>query len=223
MKKKDLVIFDLDGTLIDSAPSLHKAVNCMLQELNLEPLDLETVRDFIGNGSAILVKRALARDIDYQKYEIDEDLAKKALDTLLEYYGANLTADTLLYEGAKETLENLKEKGYKIALATNKPNQFVKEILEHFKIDKYFDYTIGAGVVENKKPHPQMLLKVCKDMQVEPKSAIMVGDTNNDILAAKNAKMDSIALTYGYSAININEFSPTFVCNNFNEITNFLV
>ena len=223
MKKKDLVIFDLDGTLIDSAPSLHKALNYMLQELNLEPLDLETVRDFIGNGSAILVKRALARDIDYQKYEIDEDLAKKGLEILMKYYGDNLTQDTILYKGVEETLNTLFKKGYKMALATNKAHKFVPEILEHFNLDKYFEYTIGAGIVENKKPHPQMLLKVCKDMQVEPKSAIMVGDTNNDILAAKNAKMDSIALTYGYSAINVNEFSPTFVCNNFNEITNFLV
>jgi phosphoglycolate phosphatase len=223
MQKKDLIIFDLDGTIIDSAPSLHKAVNFMLNKLELEPLDLETVRDFIGNGSAVLVKRALVRDREYQNYDIDEELAKKALDILMQYYGANLTADTILYEGVEETLENLKNKNYKIALATNKPNQFVKEILEHFNIDKYFDYSIGAGVVEHKKPHPQMLLKVCEELKTQPKDAIMVGDTDNDIIAAKNANMDSIALTHGYSHIDVEKLEPTFVCNHFTQINKILL
>jgi len=223
MKKKDLVIFDLDGTIIDSAPSLHKAVNFMLKKLSLEPLDLQTVRDFIGNGAAILVKRALVRDRAYQNYDIDEALAKRALDILLEYYSANLTDDTILYEGAKQTLQALQENGYKIALATNKPNQFIQEILEHFQIDTYFNYTIGAGVVANKKPHPQMLLKVCEELETSPQKAIMIGDTENDIVAAQNAKMDSIALTHGYSHNDLRELNPTFVCNDFSQINKILL
>jgi len=223
MQKKDLVIFDLDGTIIDSAPSLHKAVNFMLKKMGKEPLDLETVRDFIGNGAAILVKRALVRNREYQNYTIDENQAQEALNILLEYYQANLTADTILYDDVTQTLQKLKDANYKLALATNKPNQFVQEILEHFKIDRYFDYTIGAGVVEHKKPHPQMLLKVCKELQSKPQDAIMVGDTNNDILAAKSANMDSIALTHGYSHIDLKSLNPSFLCNHFSEIEKILL
>jgi phosphoglycolate phosphatase len=222
-KQKELVIFDLDGTIIDSAPSLHNALNFMLKELNLEPIELEVAREYIGNGAQVLVKRVLVRDFNYEKHEIDEQLFKKALDILLSYYGKNLTEHTVLYNGAKETLEALQNAGYKMAIATNKPNQFVQEILEYFDIAKYFDYVIGSGVVEHRKPHPAMLLKVCEELAIKPQNSIMVGDTINDILGAKNANMDSIALTHGYTHIDLSELNPTYICNDFKEITEILV
>ncbi len=220
---KDLIIFDLDGTLIDSVASLHKALNYMLKELNKDEISLKLTRDFIGNGANILVKRALVKDRGYEKYKIDDKLFQKALNILLDFYSKNLTQETYLYNGAKNCLEKLKNKNFKLAIATNKPYEFINEILEYFKIKKYFDYIIGAGVVEKKKPHPDMLLKVCKELKISPNKSIMIGDSQNDIIAAKNAKIDSIGVTWGYSHIDLKELNPNFICHNFKELEDILI
>ena len=220
-KDKELIIFDLDGTLIDSAPSLNKALNYMLKELNLEPISLQQTRDYIGNGSLILVKRALVKNKDYKKYNLDEELVKKAQELLLNYYKNNLVEDTTLYNGVKEGLEELAKRRYKLALATNKPHEFVKEILNSFDISKYFKIALGAGVVENKKPNPEILYHITNTLNISPSKAVMVGDSINDIKAAKNANIDSIGVRYGYSDIDIKELKPTVVCDNFKEILQY--
>ena len=220
-ENKELIIFDLDGTLIDSAPSLHKALNFMLNRLNLPEVSLEQTRDYIGNGSLVLVKRALVKDKDYEKYDLDEEFVKKAQNLLLEYYKNNLTNDTTLYNGVLETLDKLYNKGLNLALATNKPDIFVEEILDYFNLKKYFKVAYGAGVVKNKKPDPELLLKICNELNIKPTKSVMVGDSINDIKAASNANMDSIALTYGYSDIDLKALNPTIVCNSFEEILKF--
>ena len=218
---KELIIFDMDGTLIDSAPSLAFAINHMLKELNREPVSLTRVREFIGKGSEILVKRALLNRVDIDNISINEEEFKNAHKILLDFYGKNLNAKTTLFENTKETLEEL-QKEYKIALVTNKPHQFVSEILEHFNIDKYFDYTLGASDKIAKKPAPDMLLETCKYFSIEPNNAVMIGDSNNDILAAKSANIDTIAVTYGYSNEDISTLNPTLIVDNLLEIPKVL-
>ena len=218
---KKLIIFDMDGTLIDSAPSLAYAINLMLKDLNKEPLSVNRVREFIGQGSEILVKRALVNDVNYQNYNIDEDYFKKAHQIFLKHYSNNLNSKTTLFKNAKETLEFLKDK-YKLALVTNKPQQFVKDILQHFEIDKYFDYILGANENIAKKPAPDMLIKTLNDLNIEPKEAIMVGDSANDITAAKSANIDTIAVTYGYYSGDIKELEPTFVIDDLKDIKEVL-
>ena len=221
LKNKKLVIFDMDGTLIDSAPSLAYAINHMLKELNREPITLDRVRDFIGKGSEILVKRALLNRVDIDDIKISEQEFKNAHKILLDFYGKNLNAKTSLFPNTKETLEEL-QKNYKIALVTNKPHQFVSEILKHFKIDNYFDYILGATDKIAKKPAPDMLLESCKHFNIEPKYAVMVGDSSNDILAAKSANIDIIAVTYGYSNEDISTLNPTLIVDNLLEIPKVL-
>ena len=218
-KDKELIIFDLDGTLIDSAPSLANAILFMLKELNLEPLDRELIKTFVGNGADILVKRSLARDKDYTKVKIDQELFNKAKELFFNYYANNLTQDTLLYPNVKETLKFLKEKGYTLALATNKPYRFIETLLEHFDIYDLFTIYLGGDSVENKKPNPQMLLEILNRLNKPPQKAVMVGDSSNDILAAKRANIDSIALTYGYNqGVNLKELNPTIICSDFSEL-----
>lgn len=218
---KELIIFDMDGTLIDSAPSLAFAINHMLKELNRETISLNRVREFIGKGSEILVKRALLNRVDIDNIAINEEEFKNAHKILLDFYGKNLNAKTTLFPNTKETLEEL-QKEYKIALVTNKPHQFVNEILEYFNIDKYFDYTLGASDKIAKKPAPDMLLATCKYFNIEPNSAVMIGDSNNDILAAKSADIDTIAVTYGYSNKDIRELEPTVTVDNLAQIPKVL-
>jgi len=221
LNNKELIIFDMDGTLIDSAPSLCYAINHMLKELNKNTITLQRVQEFIGKGSEILVKRALLNKVDIDNCKIDEDEFKNAHKILIDFYGRNLNAKTTLFSNTKETLEKL-NKEYKIALVTNKPHQFVNEILEHFKIDNYFDYILGATDKIAKKPAPDMLLTTCKHFNIEPKSAVMVGDSSNDILAAKAANIESIAVSYGYSNEDISKLKPTVIINSLKEIIEVL-
>ena len=218
-KNKKLIIFDMDGTLIDSVPSLAYAINYMLRELGKSTFSADTIRNWVGNGAQVLVKRALVGSRDYEKFEIDKKLETKALDIFLKFYGKNLNEKTTLYPNVLETLAELKNRGYILTIATNKPHEFVEDMLKHFKLDRYLDSYLGAGVIENKKPHPDMLLKICEDFKLSPKDAVMVGDSSNDIIAANRANMDSIALTYGYNNnSNLKEFNPTIVFDSFADI-----
>jgi len=218
---KELIIFDMDGTLIDSAPSLAYAINLMLKEIGKEPLSLDRIREFIGKGAEILVKRSLLNCVDYENKNIDSELFNKAHKLLLDYYSKNLNTKTTLFDGAKETLKLLKD-SYKIALVTNKPQEFVGEILENFNIDSYFDYILGATNKIAKKPAPDMLLKTCQDLNINTKDAIMIGDSANDIIAAKSANIDTIAVSYGYYSGDIKELNPTIVVDKLIDIPKVL-
>jgi phosphoglycolate phosphatase len=221
-KSKELIIFDMDGTLIDSAPSLIYAINYTLQKLGLEQIDYEVGKSYIGKGSEILIKRALVKDINYQNHHIDSKLFKEAHRVFLEFYGANLNAKTTLYEGVLETLDALKKHKLKLALATNKPHQFVKDMLKYFQIDGYFDIFLGAGVVANKKPHPDILLECIKRVASTKDRAVMVGDSSNDIQAANRANIDSIFVTYGYCT-NSDAIKADLKVDKINQIVKYLI
>ncbi|HHD81463.1 MAG TPA: phosphoglycolate phosphatase, partial [Campylobacterales bacterium] len=113
---KEMIIFDMDGTLIDSAPSLAHALNTMLQELKAPPFKIETIREWIGNGADVLIKRALVGELHYENHAIDNGLFQKAKKLFFAIYGANLNAQTSLYSGVQEGLETL-SKNYTLALA----------------------------------------------------------------------------------------------------------
>ena len=219
---KELIIFDMDGTLLDSAPSLAYAINYMLRSVSKSELSLERIRQFIGKGSEILAKKAYLNKHEFSDDEIDKEEFKKAHKIFLDFYGKNLNAKTKLYPNAIETLEKLNNLGYITALVTNKPHQFVKPMLEHFKLDKHFKDYLGASEKFAKKPAPDMLLHICEKFNVEPKDAVMVGDSANDVLAAKAANIDSIAVTYGYYGGDIRELNPTVTVDNLTEILKVL-
>jgi len=220
-KNKELIIFDMDGTLIDSVPSLAYAINYMLQKLGKATLEEEIIREYVGNGADILVKRALVEDKNYEDKEIEDSYFKEAKEIFLSFYGKNLNAKTILYPDVIQTLEFLKTEGYTLALATNKPIEFVGNMLKHFNIDSYFNIYLGGGSTEFKKPHPQILQKICQELGIKPSKSVMVGDSSSDILAAKRANIDSIALTYGYNqGIDLATLEPKLICNSFKEIKN---
>ena len=223
LKNKALIIFDLDGTLIDSVPSLAYSINLMLKELGKDELPQELIREFVGNGADMLVKRALVGKKEIIDGEIKEDYFQNAKELLLKYYAQNLNQKTILYPDVIDTLDKLKEQGYTLALATNKPIEFVPDILEYFNLDSYFKVTLGGGSTKHKKPNPEILLKICNDLNIPSSKSLMVGDSSSDILAAKAANMDSIALTYGYNqGINLEDLEPTVICNSFKTILDLL-
>ena len=222
LENKKFLLFDLDGTLIDSVPDLIDSVNYTLDKIGLSKFDDDIIRSWVGNGAAILVQRALSGDINIDD-NLDQNLYKKALDIFMEHYSKNLSNHTVVYDGVKETLEKLIEDGYILAIVTNKPDQFVQEILEDVDLLKYFTIYIGAGVTKKRKPDPQPLLYVVDKLGTKIENCVMVGDSSNDIIAAKKIDMDSIGVTYGYNhSQDISTYNPTIVVDHFKDILKYL-
>ena len=222
-KSKKLLIFDLDGTLIDSAPDLANSLNFMLKELNKEEYQLKKIREWIGNGAKTLVKRALLNKKDIENEMIDDELLDKALEIFLDHYKKNGSLKTKAYPDVQEILKKL-SKRYKLAIATNKPDEFVKPILKKLSLDSYFDFIIGSCDKVKNKPDPSMLMYITKKLNIDKKDTLMIGDSLNDILSAKNANIDSILVSYGYSnSEDFIELEPNLTINSFKKLEEILL
>ncbi|KKJ94492.1 phosphoglycolate phosphatase [Stutzerimonas stutzeri] len=191
-----LVMFDLDGTLMDSVPDLAAAVDKMLMLLGREPAGIERVRDWVGNGSRVLVRRALAGQLDHDG--VSDELADEALALFMQAYagGHELTA---VYPGVRECLDWLREREVKLAIITNKPAQFIEPLLEEKGLAGYFDWLVGGDTLPQQKPDPAALFWVMDKAGVAPGESLFVGDSRNDVRAAKAATVRCVALTYGYN------------------------
>ncbi|BCD67328.1 phosphoglycolate phosphatase [Nitratiruptor sp. YY09-18] len=191
---KRAIFFDLDGTLIDSAPDLADALNFTLDSLGLPTYSLDTIRNWIGGGASMLVKRGLSGSKEI--IDLDENFFHKALDIFMEYYSQNLTNKTSLYPHAKEVLDSLR-KNYKLALITNKPSVFVEPILNHFGLD-HFSLVLGGDSLPQKKPSAMPLLHALERFDIKSNEALMVGDSASDYFAAKEANVPVVLVSYGY-------------------------
>ncbi|RRV30513.1 phosphoglycolate phosphatase [Stutzerimonas stutzeri] len=191
-----LVMFDLDGTLMDSVPDLAAAVDKMLMLLGREPAGIERVRDWVGNGSRVLVRRALAGQLDHDG--VVDELADEALALFMQAYagGHELTA---VYPGVRDCLDWLRERRVKLAIITNKPAQFIEPLLEEKGLAGYFDWLVGGDTLPQQKPDPAALFWVMDKAGVAPSESLFVGDSRNDVRAAKAATVRCVALTYGYN------------------------
>jgi len=204
-----LVMFDLDGTLIDSVPDLAAAVDRMLLELGRPAAGLDAVRHWVGNGAPILVRRALAGGLDHAS--VDDELAERGLALFMEAYAESHEL-TVVYPGVHDTLRWLRKQGVEMALITNKPERFVAPLLDQMKIGRYFRWIIGGDTLPQKKPDPAALLFVMKMAGVEPGQALFVGDSRSDVLAAKAAGVQCVGLSYGYNhGRPIDDESPSLV------------
>lgn len=192
------IAFDLDGTLVDSVPDLAEALRMMLVSLGKEPVTDDEVRDWIGNGADIMIKRALSRSIIIDP-ELDETLFMIARVRFDEYYQNNGHAKTTLYSKVVTTLAALKQAGFTLGIVTNKPAQFIPAILSDLQLTGYFTDIVGGDTLATNKPSPEGLHFLQQKHQLAKENMLMVGDSKNDILAAKNAGIASVGLTYGYN------------------------
>lgn len=216
--QKTLVIFDLDGTLIDSAPDLAAAINQMYAKLSLPDMPIETIKSWVGNGSLKLVERALAAH-GSEISKLDE-----AHEIFLGEYAACSTDATVAYDGVSLGIERLQAAGFQLAICTNKPARYLPEILAHFGWQTAFDVVLGGDALALKKPDPAPLLHICEQLGVAPDAAIMVGDSKNDILAGQAAGMMTLALRYGYNyGEPIDQMRPDAAFDDFDALTNYLL
>ena len=216
--QKTLVIFDLDGTLIDSAPDLAAAINRMYAKLSLPDMPIETIKSWVGNGSLKLVERALAA------HGIEANKIDEAHEIFLGEYAACSTDATVAYDGVSLGIERLQAAGFQLAICTNKPARYLPEILAHFGWQTAFDVVLGGDALALKKPDPAPLLHICEQLGVAPEAAIMVGDSKNDILAGQAAGMMTLALRYGYNyGEPIDQMRPDAAFDDFDALTDYLL
>ena len=216
------MIFDLDGTLVDSAPDLALALNHTLSTLDYETYSAEIIRSWVGNGAQTLVRRGLSGSI-LPDDNIEPELFAKALDIFLDFYSQNLCVETITYPNVLATLKRLKKEGYRLALVTNKPYAFIEPLLEGLELTGLFELCLGGDSLPKRKPDPMPLLHVCEALGVKAFECVMVGDSKNDILAAKAAKMHSIGVSYGYNyGEKINIYKPENVVDGFSAIFELL-
>jgi len=211
-----LVVFDLDGTLIDSAPDMHSAVNLMLADLGCSPLSLPEIRTMVGDGASALIARALAA-----RQCVTADPGK-ALAQFLEHYEANPTALTRTFPGVPETLERLQAFGLTLAICTNKPSRLTHMILDRLGISRFFVKIIAGDTLPFRKPDPRALIEILSVFGTPAAAAIMVGDSEVDAATAHAANVPLILMTYGYHRGPIDAISSIATLDHFAELATLL-
>jgi phosphoglycolate phosphatase len=209
------VIFDLDGTLIDSAPDLCFALNRLLANEGRRELTLKEVIGMIGDGVPKLVERGYKATGDLPE---PDDLSDK-VGVFGRDYEINATAHTSLFAGALDVLGALREAGVLIGLCTNKPVQATLEILAEFEVEGFFTSIVGGDTLNGvRKPDPRHLQAVLEDLNVTADEAVMVGDSANDINVAKNAGVKAIAVTFGYCHGPVEDLDTDAQIDHFDEL-----
>lgn len=211
-------IFDLDGTLVESAADLHAASNRMLDELSLAPLELAELKSFVGNGVPTLVRRCLeARDVGD-----DPDLAVRALAIFTSAYEAAPVDLTHAYEGVPEALEALKAGGWALGVCTNKPQRPAELVLEGLGLAGYFGAVVGGDVLPVLKPDPAPLIHCLTALGGDPAQAIFVGDSEVDAATAAAAKMPFAIYTKGYLRSPLSDVAHTAAFDDFRDLAGLL-
>ncbi|MGH8120812.1 MAG: phosphoglycolate phosphatase [Gammaproteobacteria bacterium] len=220
LKKPELVLFDLDGTLVDSSPDLAYSADSMLERLGMPRQGEAHIRNWIGSGIERLVKRALTGAMHA---EPEPDLFQKAMPIFLEIYEQNACVLSRCYEGVVESLAYLKKNDYRTACVTNKAGRFTRILLQSLGIHDDFDIVICGDTLAKKKPDPMPLLHAAEHFNVTPDRSLMVGDSVNDVEAARAAGFQILCVTYGYNlGRDIRAANPDAVVDTLNELPSLL-
>jgi phosphoglycolate phosphatase len=217
----ELVLIDLDGTLVDSVPDLAYAIDHMMMALEMPQHGEKKVRQWVGNGIEKLVKRALTDDMDA---EPEEALFEQGLHIFKGSYSECNGRHSQLYDGVQEGLDWLKNQGFTVACITNKAQQFTMPLLESLGVLDYFELVVSGDSLPKKKPDPMPLLHSAAHFSITPSKALMIGDSMTDVKAARNAEFGAvICVTYGYNhGIDIREANPDSVIDSFTQLPELL-
>ena len=219
-RRPSLILFDLDGTLVDSAPDLAYSIDQMLTRLGRPPAGEAKVRGWIGNGMPMLVKRALTGEL---WPEAEPAGCAEALSLYMAIYGENLSVRSRLYEGAAACLEQLHASGYRLGCVTNKHSRFTRPVLENLGIAQYFECLASADQFTHHKPHPEPLLKTANKLGVKPECSLMVGDSVADAEAAHRAGFMLALVPYGYhGGVDMATLEPDIVIESLSDLPGLL-
>lgn len=206
---KPVLIFDLDGTLVDSKKDLAASVNHVRGKYDLPELTESEIAGYIGNGAATLIRRALGPTFA-------ESDVQAALQLFLAYYREHMLDQTVLYPGVRETLDRLRD--CRLAVLTNKPVNFSRSMLEGLGVRHYFAAVYGGNSFEQKKPDPVGVFKILSETNGRREDAWMIGDSAVDVHTGRNAGVTTCGVTYGYATETFKEAPPDYMIDRFPEL-----
>lgn len=212
---KELLIFDLDGTLIDSKRDLADSVNAMRVHLGEPPLADETVYSYVGNGAPVLVRRALPGR--------EEEEIERGLRFFLEYYRDHMLDATTLYPGIREGLDQLLAADVKMAVLTNKPVRFSEHLIKGLGLEGHFFRIYGGNSFEEKKPHPKGIELLMEESGIGRSETIMVGDSAVDVMTARNAQVRACGVSWGFQPETFAAAPPDFVIDEMSELVGMVI
>lgn len=205
------IVFDLDGTLINTAPDVRLALNHMLSQYHLPQIKGDEVYDLIGWGAATMIQKAFAK---FGARLSPADLAA-AKACYLQFYREHPVVESYIYPNVTSVLDELRKDGMRFGICTNKPNVMTHLVLEQFEIKNYFHAIVAGDEITRPKPHGQHILDVLSKMDCDSQSAVMVGDSDIDKASANHAGIHFIGVTYGYSKIPM---SANILIDHFREL-----
>jgi phosphoglycolate phosphatase len=220
VKKPGMILIDVDGTLVDSVPDLAFCVDEMMKQLGRPVHGEEKVRDWVGNGVERLVRRALVGQLNGEPEEAEY---AKAFPIFLDLYAENTSLRSILYPGVREGLDYLKRQAYRLGCVTNKAAQFTLPLLKDLGIHDRFEIIVAGDTLPKKKPDPLPLLYAAENLGVAPSAALMVGDSQSDVKAARAAGFQIVCMSYGYNhGEDIRNYHPDAVIDSLTEIREIL-
>jgi phosphoglycolate phosphatase len=209
------VVFDLDGTLVDTAPDLMAGLNHVLAIEGMEPVHYEDMTFLVGQGARAMIERGFK----LRQRPLPEARLAELLEIFIGHYLDGMPGESLPYAGVVKSLDALKADGFRLAVCTNKLEKLALPLLEGLKLDRYFDVIAGGDTFPVRKPDARHILMTIERAGGDVNSSLMVGDSVNDIVAAQNAGIPSIAVPFGYSDVPVETLKPTRIIGHFDELT----
>jgi len=216
MKQKFTVLFDLDGTLVDTAPDLMRAHNHVMQKFGYPTKSTEEIRNLVGKGAGAMIGRSIWGQAKKEFGKVnDENTKKEMVKEFVDFYGKNIINESTLINGVKEFLKWCKDNNISMAVCTNKQEHLSNDLLKKIGIYNYFEYVAGSDTFDYCKPDPRHLTSVVEILDGDIKKTIMIGDSETDANAAKAAEIPVILLKDGYTEKNIDEIYHNHLINDF--------
>jgi phosphoglycolate phosphatase len=212
VKRRDLLIFDLDGTLIDSKRDLTDSVNATRAWKDLPPLPDDIVSAYVGNGASMLIRRALPH--------LNDEEHSEAHKFFLKYYRDHMLDATTLYPGVREALDRLHAESVPMAILTNKPVKFSVHLINGLSLQEHFFRIYGGNSFEEKKPHPIGIQTLIEESGADRALTVMVGDSGVDVMTARNAGVQACGVSWGFQPETFEKAPPDFVIDDLSTLAN---
>ena len=219
MVQKLTILFDLDGTLVDTAPDLMKAHNHVMRKYGYKTKSTDEMKKLVGRGASHLIERSIWEQAKKEFGQIDDQINKKKMvKDFIDYYGKNIANESKLTKGVKQFLDWSKQKNISMGVCTNKQDYLAVELLKQINIYDYFEYVAGGNTFDYCKPDPRHLTSVIEIMQGEIKKSIMIGDSETDANSARAAGITFILLKDGYTEKKVSEIYHDHLIKDFKDI-----
>ncbi len=210
----DAVLFDLDGTLIETAPDLCGALNHTLAQAGREAVELAAVRHMIGDGARTMLRLGLEATGE----EPTDEVIEKWFNVLLDYYWDHVADDSHAFPGVLPALDRLQDAGVKLAVCTNKPHRLSNRLFDQLEMAHYFDAVLGGDSLAVRKPDAGHILGTLDALGVAPERSVMIGDSANDLNAARNAGIPVVLVTFGYTTVPVQELGADALIDHFDQL-----